>query len=204
MTNATRAALEQAEPIDPEHYFAKVSIEGQQGPEYGLVDAQLPLESAPLELDEARVTVAERVDDADEFGARPVLTVMFEGVDDLEIEASEADEEEIAPDEAHIELLVADDKEAVGGIPNSVAENPRDASAIIKRAMRKRRLDRVTTSPDDVYGLSSRYVNAANFLLEAGFHKLEGSDSEDSFELVGEPIEREQSDSDERELAEVA
>lgn len=214
MSNTIQAALEQAEPIDPEHYFAKISFASQHGPEYGLLEAQLPPESAPLELDEVRVMVAERVDD-DEFGTRPVLTVMLNEADGIEeaVDAGEDLEEvELAPDEAHVELLVAQDDEASGGIPNSVLQNPLDVKAIIKRVMRTRRLDRVYASPEDVHGLPARYSNAARFLVEAGFRRVEDDDSADRFELVGEPILRkptiipevETSETQEAELAQAA
>lgn len=191
MTESVRTALEDAEPIDPDHYFAQVRFDS--GPVYGLVDAQLPPESAPLDLDEARVVVAERIDD-DEFGTKPVLTVMFEEVDGVEVAASEDVAAEPDSDQAHVEMLVAKADAEIGELPNSVVQTPRDAAAIIKKAMEKRRLDRVTTTPEDVLGLPGRYRNAARFLIEAGFHKVASPSSSEVYELTRPVARTEESD----------
>ncbi len=188
MTESMRTALAGVEPVDPSHYFARLGFEA--GPTYGLVDAQLSPDTAPPELDEARVVVAERVDDED-YGTKPVLTVMFEEVDGVEVEASEAKEEEAETDQAHLEILVGRADTEFGEVPNSVVQTPRDAAAIIKKVMEKRRLGRVTTTPEDVFGLpAERYRNAANFLLEAGFHKVyTPSDSETTDGAQGDVYE---------------
>jgi hypothetical protein len=185
MTEATKAALEDVEPVDPDHYFAGVYHKGSPfsgKPEliYGLVEAQFPDESAPLDADTTRVVVAEDVN-ADSLNARPVLTVMFREVDGIE----EVDTED---EGARAEILLNKVDDFGGALPNQVAKNPIEARAIITKAMKKHHLARVITTPEDVQGIpSERHLNAASFLVEAGFNKVGESEGSDTYELLRKP-----------------
>lgn len=185
MTEATKAALEDVEPIDPDHYFAGVYHKGSPfsgKPElaYGLMDAQFPNESAPLDADTAQIVVAEDVN-ADSLNARPVLTVMFSEIDGIE-------EVNIEDEDARAEILLNEVDDFGGALPNQVAKNPIEVSAIITKAMKKHHYRRVFTTPEDVRGIpSERHLNAASFLIDAGFRKVGESEESEIYELVRKP-----------------
>ncbi|HVV66965.1 MAG TPA: hypothetical protein VHB72_02755 [Candidatus Saccharimonadales bacterium] len=195
MTFANKNALAQVELVDRAHYFGVIETAvgpvGPVGPDimqptYGLVDARFPDATEPVDADNIHVVVAEDVTGVEEVGPLPVLTLMLkqESPDGENVEAE------------GIILLNAPPTESDN---NPVLESPRHAGIIISAAVAREGLERVRILPDNVVGISDRYLDAASFLVEAGCKQDESGEGY-VFELAAEPFPTHGSDSASPEL----
>lgn len=152
MTEATLAALADARPLESEDYFAttgdrfEANVQGENPDEiYKLTEAQFP--TAPVEEDYQRILLVTSP------GDKRQLTVR--------LEQENPDEEGTA----HAEMRVDDPQ---------VAESPEVVGKVLGAVMEKYYLQKVVTREEDVGSSpSTKHLDAARFLIQAGYEESE-------------------------------
>jgi len=149
MTQASRTALAEAVPLQPDQNFGfpgqSFETAVDDGAVYRISEGQFA--EIPVDEDSQRVLLVTRSGDTDQR----VLALKLEQDTD----------EEVA---AHAELVI-DDPE--------LTASPEVVGDVLGRVMRKYYLRRVTAGETDVVGRSSEDLDAARFLAGAGFKEGE-------------------------------